>query len=250
VSFKVYIPARYASSRLPGKVLQTIEGRSMLELVHARARASGAAEVVIATDDARVAEVASGFGATVCMTDPELQSGSDRIAAAAALRGEADGQVIVNLQGDEPFMPGAVIAQVAALVAAGAADIATVCEPLESRAEYEDPNLVKVVRGEGDVALYFSRAPLPWLRDGGPAAWTPGPLYRRHVGLYAYKVGFLRRFVAWPPAALELTERLEQLRALAHGARILVPDAVAPCGLGVDTPADLARARALAAATP
>jgi 3-deoxy-manno-octulosonate cytidylyltransferase (CMP-KDO synthetase) len=250
VSFKVYIPARYASSRLPGKVLQTIGGRSMLELVHARACASGAVEVVIATDDARVAEVAAGFGATVCMTDPELQSGSDRIAAAAALRGEADGQVIVNLQGDEPFMPGAVIAQVAALVEAGAADIATVCEPLESRAEYEDPNIVKAVRGEGDVALYFSRAPLPWLRDGGPAAWAPGPLYRRHVGLYAYTVGFLRRFVAWPPAALELTERLEQLRALAHGARILVPDAMAPCGLGVDTPADLARARALAAVTP
>jgi 3-deoxy-manno-octulosonate cytidylyltransferase (CMP-KDO synthetase) len=248
VSFKVYIPARYASSRLPGKVLEPIGDRTMLELVHARARASGAEEVVIATDDGRVADVARGFGATVCMTDPGLESGSDRIAAAAAQRGEVDAQVIVNLQGDEPFMPPAVIAQVAALAAAGAADVATVCEPLATRAEYQDPNIVKVVRGAADVALYFSRAPLPWRRDGGPEAWTPGPEYRRHVGLYAYTVGFLRRFVAWPPGALESIERLEQLRALAQGARIVVPDAVAACGLGVDTPADLARARVLAAA--
>jgi 3-deoxy-manno-octulosonate cytidylyltransferase (CMP-KDO synthetase) len=250
VNFKVYIPARHASTRLPGKVLQTIGGRTMLELVHARARASGAAEVVIATDDERVARVAEGFGASVCMTGAELPSGSDRIAAAAALRGEADAQVIVNLQGDEPFMPAAVIAQVASVLARGdGVDIATVCEPLRERAEYVDPNVVKVVRGAGESALYFSRAPIPFLREGGVEAWAPGPLYRRHVGLYAYTVGFLRRYVAWPPAELELTERLEQLRALANGARIAVPDAVEACGVGVDTPADLARARALVAET-
>jgi 3-deoxy-manno-octulosonate cytidylyltransferase (CMP-KDO synthetase) len=248
VSFKVYIPARHASTRLPGKVLQTIGGRTMLELVNERARASGATEVVIATDDERVARVAEGFGARVCMTDSALQSGSDRIAAAAAMRGEADAQVIVNLQGDEPFMPAAVIAQVAAVLARDASvDIATVCEPLRDWTEYADPNIVKVVRGAGDSALYFSRAPIPFIRDGGAEAWAPGPLYRRHVGLYAYTVGFLRRYVAWPPAALELTERLEQLRALANGARIAVPDAAAPCGVGVDTPADLARARELMA---
>jgi 3-deoxy-manno-octulosonate cytidylyltransferase (CMP-KDO synthetase) len=248
VSFKVYIPARHASTRLPGKVLQTIGGRTMLELVHERARASGATEVVIATDDERVVRAAEGFGARVCMTDSALQSGSDRIAAAAAMRGEADAQVIVNLQGDEPFMPAAVIAQVAAVLARDASvDIATVCEPLRDWTEYADPNIVKVVRGVGDSALYFSRAPIPFIRDCGAEAWAPGPLYRRHVGLYAYTVGFLRRYVAWPPAALELTERLEQLRALANGARIAVPDAAAPCGVGVDTPADLARARELMA---
>ncbi len=154
----------------------------------------------------------------------------------------------MNLQGDEPFMPAAVIAQVAAVLAQDASvDIATVCEPLRDRTEYADPNIVKVVRGAGDGALYFSRAPIPFIRDGGAEAWAQGPLYRRHVGLYAYTVGFLRRYVAWPPAELELTERLEQLRALANGARIAVPDAVAPCGVGVDTPADLARARELVA---
>jgi len=246
VSFKVYIPARYASTRLPGKVLETIGGRTMLELVHARAIESGAAEVVIATDDERIARVAAGFGATVCMTDPALASGTDRIAAAAAWRGEADEQVIVNLQGDEPFMPAAVIAQVAARLAGpDAPDIATVCEPLRDRAEYENPNVVKLARTADDLALYFSRAAIPHLRDGGVDDWQPGPLYRRHVGIYAYTVAFLRRYVAWPPTALELTERLEQLRALVHGARIAVPDALAPCGVGVDTPEDLCRARAL-----
>lgn len=248
MSFKVYIPARYASTRLPGKVLETIGGRTMLELVHARARESGATEVVIATDDERIARVAEEIGAQFCMTDSELPSGTDRIAAATDWRGEADTQVIVNLQGDEPFMPAAVIAQVAAqLGAPSAPDIATVCEPLRDRAEYEDPNVVKVVRAENDLALYFSRACIPHLRDGGAEAWQPGPLQRRHVGIYAYTVGFLRRYVAWAPTALEVSERLEQLRALVHGARIAVPDAVAPCGVGVDTPADLARARALSA---
>lgn len=246
MSFKVYIPARYASTRLPGKVLETIGGRTMLERVYLRARASGAAEVVVATDDERIARVAAGFGATVCMTDPALASGTDRIAAAAAQRGEPDDQIIVNLQGDEPFMPAAVIAQVAALLAGSEApDIATVCEPLRDRAEYGNPNIVKVARTVDDVALYFSRAAIPHLRDGGADAWEPGPLYRRHVGLYAYTVAFLHRYVAWPPTALEVTERLEQLRALAHGARIAVPDALAPCGVGVDTPADLRLAREL-----
>ena len=157
MNFKVYIPARHASTRLPGKVLQTIGGRTMLELVHARARASGAAEVVIATDDERVARVAEGFGASVCMTGAELQSGSDRIAAAAALRGEADTQVIVNLQGDEPFMPAAVIAQVASVLARGdGVDIATVCEPLREAVVLGVPLRVDValgVRLRVDVAL-------------------------------------------------------------------------------------------------
>lgn len=246
MSFKVYIPARYASSRLPGKLLLELGGKTLLEHVHDRARASGAAEVVVATDDERIARVAAGFGASVCLTDPALPSGTDRIAAAARARNEPASQVIVNLQGDEPFMPADVIAQVAQVLAgADAPDMATVCEPLATHEDYANPNIVKVVRTGEARALYFSRAPIPFLRDGD---WHPGPQYRRHVGLYAYTVGFLERYVAWPPAALEEIERLEQLRALAHGASIAVPDAVAPCGIGVDTPDDLARARALLAA--
>lgn len=245
MSFKVYIPARHASSRLPGKVLLPIGGRPMLALVIERARASGASEVVVAADDERIAQVAEAGGANVCLTDPSLPSGSDRIAAAAAARGESPGQIIVNLQGDEPFMPAAVIAQVARLLeGTDAPDIATVCEPLSSREDWENPNIVKVVRAHDGRGLYFSRAPIPFLRDG---SWAPGPLYRRHVGLYAYTVGFLQRYVAWPPAPIEQAERLEQLRALAAGARILVPDAVAACGVGVDTPADLARAERMLA---
>ncbi|HMM74992.1 MAG TPA: 3-deoxy-manno-octulosonate cytidylyltransferase [Gammaproteobacteria bacterium] len=244
MSFKVYVPARYASSRLPGKLLLPIGGRPMLALAIERAQASGASEVVVAADDERIARLAERCGASVCLTDPALPSGTDRIAAAAAARGEARDRIIVNLQGDEPFMPAAVIAQVAGLLdGPDAPDIATVCEPLSSREDWENPNVVKVARAHDGRALYFSRAPIPFLREG---AWTPGPLYRRHVGLYAYTVGFLQRYVAWPPAAIEEAERLEQLRALAAGARILVPDAVAACGIGVDTPADLARADALA----
>lgn len=243
MSFKVYVPARYASSRLPGKLLLPIAGRPMLERVLTRARASGASEIVVAADDERIARVADACGAAVCLTDPALPSGTDRIAAAAAARGEARDQIIVNLQGDEPFMPAAVIAQVACLLEGDdPPDLATVCEPLATREEWESPHIVKVVRTLDDRASYFSRAPIPFVRDG---TWAPGPHYRRHVGLYAYTVGFLQRYVAWPPAGLEEIERLEQLRALARGARIVVPDAVAPCGIGVDTPADLARADAI-----
>lgn len=243
MSFRVYIPARYASSRLPGKPLADLGGEPLIVRVCERARASGAQTVVVATDDARVADAVNGL-AEVCMTSPDLASGSDRVAAAAAARGEVDDAVIVNLQGDEPEMPAVVIRQVADRVAAGACDMASVCEPLAAE-HLDDPNVVKVVRGAGDRALYFSRAPIPWDRDafaaGEPARHAD--LYRRHVGIYGYSAGYLRRFVALPPAALETTEALEQLRALVAGANIAVPDALAPCGVGIDTPADLERAR-------
>lgn len=245
MSFKVYIPARYAATRLPGKPLLEIHGKPLIQHVYERALASGAAEVVIATDDDRIAAVARGFGATACMTSPTLPSGSDRIAAAARQRGEADDQVIVNVQGDEPRMPAAVIGQVAALAAEASCDIATVCEPLQA-AQLFDPNVVKVVRDQGQRALYFSRAPIPWSRDEfahGQHATTHLALYRRHVGIYAYRVGFLQRFVASPPGELERIESLEQLRALGFGACILAADALEPCGVGVDTPADLERLR-------
>lgn len=247
MSFKVYIPARLASTRLPGKALLDLAGQSMLQRVHACALASGADEVVIATDDEQIAAHARSFGALVCMTDPAHQSGTERLAEAVQLRGEAADAIIVNLQGDEPFMPAAVIHQVAqALGTTPGADMATVCEPLATIGEWRDPNIVKVVRDDADCALYFSRAPIPHPREGEHEWQTAGP-FRRHVGLYAYRVRFLQAFVRWPPSALEQLERLEQLRAIAHGARIVAPDAVAACGLGIDTPADLARARALLA---
>lgn len=246
MSFKVYVPARYASSRLPGKVLLPLAGRPMLAWVLERAHASGASEVVVATDDTRIARLAEECGALACLTDPTLPSGTDRIAAAATARAERPEQIVVNLQGDEPNISPAVIAQVAhVLKSSNVLDMATVCEPLRTRADWEDPNVVKVVRADDDSALYFSRAPIPFPRDDD---WTAGVSYRRHVGLYAYRVNFLQRFVAWRPAAIETIERLEQLRALAAGARIAVPDAVACCGFGVDTPADLERAHALLAA--
>ncbi len=244
MKFKVYIPARFASTRLPGKMLRLIAGKPMLQHVYERAGQSGAMEVVIATDDERIARVAQGFGAQVCMTSVLHESGTDRIAEAVATRQEAADAVIVNLQGDEPSMPPAVIRQIAKLVAdVNNVEIATVCEPLTTEVDWRDPNQVKVLRDANDRALYFSRAPLPFSREP-LGQWRGGRDYRRHVGLYAYRVAYLRHFVALPPHPLELAERLEQLRALADGARIQVPDALAVCGVGIDTPADLARVEA------
>lgn len=243
-NFKVYIPARYASTRLPGKPLIALAGKPMLQHVYERAIASGADEVVIATDDERIAAAARRFGAAVCLTAAGHTSGTDRIAEAVAVRGEPAATVIVNVQGDEPQLPVAVIRQVAVLVGGErAANIGTVCEPLQSEAEWLDSNVVKVVRDDAGRALYFSRAPIPHDRDRGSGAWR-GALCRRHVGVYAYTVAYLAQFVAMPPHALEMAERLEQLRALAQGAVIAVPDAVAECGIGIDTAADLARAHA------
>ena len=241
MTFKVYIPARYASTRLPGKLLLEVGGKSILRHVYDNACASGAAEVVIATDDDRIAAAAAAFGGAVALTSSAHPSGTDRIAEAVAARGEVDSTIIVNVQGDEPLLPAAVIGQVAALIDADdAIDVATICEPVDDPAAGTDPNIVKVVRAVGDRALYFSRAPIPFTRDGDIDVVH----YRRHVGIYAYRAGYLRRFVALPPSALEQTERLEQLRALAHNAVVVAGDAVADCGIGVDTPADFERLRA------
>lgn len=237
--FKVYIPARYASSRLPGKPLLEVGGKSILQHVYDNACASGAAEVVIATDDERIANAATAFGGAVALTSSDHPSGTDRIAEAVAARGEPDSTIIVNVQGDEPLLPAAVIAQVAALVGDDI-DIATICEPVHELAAVTNPNIVKVVRGAGDRALYFSRAPIPQSRDGA----IDVAHYRRHVGIYAYRAGYLRRFVATPPSELEQIECLEQLRALAHNAVVVVGDAVEDCGIGVDTPADFEQLRA------
>ncbi|MBN1238640.1 MAG: 3-deoxy-manno-octulosonate cytidylyltransferase [Gammaproteobacteria bacterium] len=234
--FAVVVPARYASTRLPGKPLADIAGRPMVAWVHEQARRSGAAEVLIATDDARIAEACGAFGARVEMTAAGHASGTDRIAELARRLGWEDSRIVVNVQGDEPLLPPALIAQVAALLDAHAeAAVATLMTPIASDEEFRDPNIVKVVTDRDGHAIYFSRAPIPWPRDGATGAEPP----RRHVGLYAYRVGELKRISAEAPCGLETTERLEQLRALWLGYRIAIADAVEPPPRGVDTPDDL-----------
>lgn len=251
LSFRVAIPARYASTRLPGKPLRLLAGRPLIEHVHRQALASGALEVVIATDDSRIREVAEGFGAAVCMTSPGHPSGTDRLAEVAARLGWPDDAIVVNLQGDEPRMPPALVRQVAAgLEEHPDAGIATACARIREPAELFDPNAVKVVRDALGYALYFSRAPIPWHREafgtdgGGLTALPAGTVWFRHIGLYAYRVAVLRRYPRLTSAMAEQAESLEQLRALWHGIRIHVAEAAETPPPGVDTEADLARVAA------
>jgi 3-deoxy-manno-octulosonate cytidylyltransferase (CMP-KDO synthetase) len=250
VSFKVYIPARYASTRLPGKPLLDIGGAPLIQRVYELALASGAAGVVIATDDHRIRERAEAFGATVCITADTHVSGTDRLAEAVTLLEERDETVIVNLQGDEPLMPPALIARVARLLEEDPdADMATLGEPIDIASDVFDPNIVKLVMDGEGRALYFSRAPIPWDREqfnvgAVPGNAIPDKSYIRHIGIYAYRVGYLKRYARLPPCWLESVEKLEQLRALHYGARIRVSVAAQAVGLGVDTPADLDRVRA------
>jgi 3-deoxy-manno-octulosonate cytidylyltransferase (CMP-KDO synthetase) len=251
MSFTVVIPARFASTRLPGKPLLDIAGRPMIRHVWERASLSSAARVVIATDDERIRAVAAGFGAEVCMTAPVHPSGTDRLQEAVAVLGLQADAIVVNVQGDEPLIPPEVIDQVAANLAREAdCGIATLCEPLESTEAFLDPNIVKLVRDDRSRAIYFSRAPIPWPRDAFAADRSRLPEgFRplRHIGIYAYRVDFLHRFVGWPLGTLEGLESLEQLRALEHGVGIHADHACAPIPGGVDTPADLARVNALLA---
>lgn len=241
--FVAVIPARHASSRLPGKPLEDIAGRPMIEWVCGRAHASGAREVIVATDDARIAEVCRGIDVRVEITAAAHASGTDRIAEVAERLGWSDTQIVVNVQGDEPLLPPELVRQVAALLEQRAdATIATLVTPMGPDQRFDDPNLVKVVADRDGTALYFSRAPVPHHRDG-----APGDLVRRHVGLYAYRTGALRQLAATPPCALEQAEGLEQLRALWLGLRIVVEDAVEPPPRGVDTPEDLAEVRRVVA---
>ncbi len=257
MAFHVVIPARYASTRLPGKPLLDIGGRSMVQRVVERACASSAREVLVATDDERIAAAVRdprrpGQSIAV-MTDPALPSGTDRVAAVAAARGWSDDTLVVNVQGDEPFLPPELIEQAAELLAKDpAAGIATLAAPLGSLEEFLDPNVVKVVTATDGAALYFSRAPIPWAREGAPAGLASQTEFEgalRHVGLYAYRVGVLKRITALLPSGLEQCEKLEQLRALENGVRIAVARCVVPPVPGVDTAADLERARHRAAAT-
>ncbi len=242
--FHVVIPARYGALRLPGKPLLEIAGKPLVQWVWERARASGAATVSIATDDERIRRAAVLFGADCVMTASGHASGTDRIAEVVRLRGFAADEVVVNLQGDEPLMPPEVIARVAAALLPGGIDIATAVAPIGSLEEFLDPNCVKAVRARDGRALYFSRAPVPWPRDRA-AACRPTAFEEawRHIGIYAYRVAGLLAFAAWPPSSLELTEKLEQLRALEHGMTVhLVALTEAPPP-GVDTPEDLERVR-------
>jgi 3-deoxy-manno-octulosonate cytidylyltransferase (CMP-KDO synthetase) len=249
--FRVVIPARHASTRLPGKVLLPLAGKPMLQWVHERACAAGAHEVLIATDDARVVSAAQSFGARALLTASGHASGTDRIAEVARSQQWKDEDIVVNLQGDEPLMPAALIAQVAALLPAQPrAHIGTLATPLESLAELLDPNVVKVVTDAQGLALYFSRAPIPWNRDSAATGITSQTDYggaRRHRGIYAYRVGSLLRLAQLPRGVLEEREKLEQLRALEHGMAICVADALERPGPDVNTPADLQQVAALLA---
>ena len=248
-AFTVVIPARFASTRLPGKPLQMIAGKPMVQHVWEQARKSAAQRVVIATDDARIVEACQAFGGEVVMTRVDHNSGTDRLAEVATQLGLAPDAIVVNVQGDEPLIPPSVIDQVAANLAAHAeAGMATLAEPIEDLETLFNTNVVKVVSDLNGLALTFSRATLPWARDQFAKSQTQMPegvLYRRHIGIYAYRAGFLHDFVSWGPCWLEDTECLEQLRALWHGVRIHVADALIAPPAGVDTLEDLERVRRL-----
>ncbi|MEE9492497.1 MAG: 3-deoxy-manno-octulosonate cytidylyltransferase [Gammaproteobacteria bacterium] len=244
--FTVVIPARYASSRLPGKPLLELAGKPMLQHTYEVAKSSHAEHIVIATDDPRIESVAKDFGATVCMTAAGHQSGTDRLAEVVRLLDIAEETVIVNLQGDEPLMPPALLTQ----VAQGLSDhidarIATLAVAITTYEEFVDPNIVKVVRDHQGLAHYFSRAPIPWDRDLAQqnrrqlSSILP-PL--RHLGLYAYRASYLHAYTQMPVCALEQAEQLEQLRALWAGEKIVVDIACCQPGPGVDTAEDLENA--------
>jgi 3-deoxy-manno-octulosonate cytidylyltransferase (CMP-KDO synthetase) len=246
--FRVVIPARYASTRLPGKALLPIAGKPLVQWVYERACAAGATEVLIATDDERIATAAAGFGAVAVLTARTHASGTDRIAEVARMRGWAASDIVVNLQGDEPLMPPALIAQVARLLEEQPrAHIATLATPISSVDELLDPNVVKVVTDGRGMALYFSRAPIPWNRAGAPgglASQRAADGARRHRGLYAYRVESLLRLAQLAQGVLEASEQLEQLRALEHGLTICVGNAAEEPGPDVNTLADLERVSA------
>lgn len=248
LNFIVAIPARYASTRLPGKPLRLLVGEPMVLHVARRALSAGAAEVVVATDDARIADALRDAPVRVVMTRTDHASGSDRLAECARQLGWADNAIVVNLQGDEPLAPPSGIRAVAECLASGSAPMATLATSIENARELFDPNCVKVVAGLDGHALYFSRAPLPWARDAFARtrdALPAGQTFLRHIGIYAYRAGFLRMFAGLAPTPAERAEALEQLRALEHGHRIAVRVAPEPFPAGVDTPEDLARVDAL-----
>lgn len=244
--FKVVIPARYGATRLPGKPLRVLAGKPLVQHVFERAVDSGADEVVIATDDVRIRDAAEKFGAAVCMTSPQHRSGTERLSEVVSTMNYPAESIIVNLQGDEPLLQPSLIRQVADDLATHPdANITTLCTPLIQAAQLFDSNVVKLVMDHAGYALYFSRAPIPWDRERfastSPIHLDATASYFRHVGLYAYRCGFLREYVDRQPCRLEELESLEQLRALWFGYRIHVAQAAVEPIAGVDTEADLLR---------
>ena len=248
MSFCVLIPARMASSRLPDKPLADIAGLPMVVRVAQRAQASSAARVVVAADDARIVAACQAHQIDVVLTRTDHPSGSDRLAEACDLLGLQDSEVVVNVQGDEPLIDTASIDAAAKLLQTrDDCSMSTLAHAIDNVADFANPNVVKVVLDARQTALYFSRAPIAWWRDGFALGITtlPDPAPLRHVGLYAYRVGFLRQFPTLSQAPIEVTESLEQLRAMWHGYKIAVHVTTHSPGPGVDTPEDLVRVRAL-----
>ena len=251
LEFVVAIPARYGSTRLPGKPLREIDGRSMIERVVERALGAGASAVLVATDDARIEAALRGVPARVLLTGSEHRSGSDRLAEVAERCGWSEDTVVVNLQGDEPFAPPAGIRAVAELLVQADTPMATLCTPIETAEQLFSADTVKLIIDAAGRAVYFSRAPIPFARDAFaavPGALPSGVRYLRHIGIYAYRAGFLRRFAAMPQSPLERVEALEQLRSIEAGVPIAVAETPVLFPPGVDTEADLERAIRMARA--
>ncbi|MTB67936.1 3-deoxy-manno-octulosonate cytidylyltransferase [Providencia sp. wls1943] len=238
--FTVIIPARYASTRLPGKPLADIHGKPMVVRVMEQAIKSGASRVIIATDHPDVAAAVIAAGGEACMTNPDHQSGTERLAEVIDTYGFSDDEIIVNVQGDEPLIPPEIIRQVAHNLQGSQANMGTLAVPIHSAQEAFNPNAVKVVMDKDGYALYFSRATIPWDRDQfAKSKETIGDTFLRHIGIYAYRAGFIRRYIAWDASPLEKIEMLEQLRVLWYGEKIHVAVAEKAPGAGVDTPEDL-----------
>ncbi|EEX42119.1 3-deoxy-manno-octulosonate cytidylyltransferase [Vibrio sp. Vb2880] len=243
MSFTVVIPARYQSTRLPGKPLADIAGKPMVQWVYEQAMQAGADRVIVATDDARVEQAVNAFGGTVCMTSPDHQSGTERLAEVVKRMGIEDDHIIVNVQGDEPLIPPSIIRQVADNLAASQAPMATLAVEISDAEEVFNPNAVKVVTDKDGYALYFSRASIPWDRDNFANDKTIVQPLMRHIGIYAYRAGFINTYIHWQPSQLEKIESLEQLRVLWYGEKIHVAVALEAPPAGVDTPEDLEAVR-------
>ena len=247
--YKIVIPARYGSSRLPGKPLIELAGKPMIQHVFERAMDTNASEIVIATDDERIFEVAVAFGANVVMTDESHENGTERIAEVAEMLSWDDSTVIVNLQGDEPLIPRSLIELTAkGLLDNSEAGMSSLCTPIDSDKDAFDPNVVKAVLDNRGFAMYFSRASIPWDREaykhGAESLTTMIPVYR-HIGMYGYRVSFLKEYMKMQPTAIEQVECLEQLRALCYGVKIHMSVIAQSPGHGIDTPSDVSRVEAL-----
>lgn len=253
MSFTVIIPARFASSRLPGKPLAEIAGKPMIQYVFEKAQQSGANRVIIATDNEKVAAVAQGFGAEVCMTSEHHNSGTERLAEVVEKLAISDDEIIVNIQGDEPLIPPVIVRQVAENLAKFKVNMATLAVKIHDAEELFNPNVVKVLTDKDGYVLYFSRSVIPYDRDQFMGLQditkaTLAEVYLRHIGLYAYRAGFIKKYVQWAPTQLENLEKLEQLRVLWNGERIHVELAKEVPAVGVDTAEDLEKVRSILAA--